>query len=195
MQCDRCGKKFRGSGLSLRLEGKDKTYCADCYTEIRKEYDKKKQCGDCRHFRGDSCEVTESKLVPISIGYKDYFVQAEGCSYYKDEEIGPGQEDIENLEKAGRYEEAARECEKLGMLEKAGQLRRKAKEITVPHIDVNGLVKQLADRGQTLTYHCCHCGIPLKIGAKSQDVLKTCPNCGYSLEVIDLASLINQHLS
>jgi hypothetical protein len=195
MQCDSCGKKFRGSGLSLTLEGNNKTFCADCYTEIREEYDKKRQCGDCKHFRDDSCEVTGSKLIPASIGYKNYFVKAEGCAHYTDEETGREQEGIENLEKAGRYEEAARECEKLGMLEKAGQLKRKAKEITILHIDVDSLVKQLADRGQTLTYHCCHCGAPLKIGAKSAEVLKTCPKCGYSLEVIDLAKLINQHLS
>jgi hypothetical protein len=102
---------------------------------------------------------------------------------------------IVNSEKAGRYEDAARACEDLGMFEKAGQLRRKAKEMTVVHVDVNSLVRQLAERGQTLTYYCCHCGAPLKIGAKSVEVPKTCPHCGYSLEFVDLAKFINQHLS
>lgn len=195
MQCDECGKRFSGSGLSLTLEGKQKILCADCYGRIREEYDKKKNCDDCRHFDKESCELTGSKLKPISIGYGDYFVQAEKCSYYANEEIESKQKTVENLEKAGRYEEAAQECEKLGMLEKAGQLRRKEKEITVLHVDVNSLIRQLADRGQTLTYHCCHCGTPLKVGAESEEVFKICPNCGYSLEVIDLAKLINQHLS
>jgi ribosome-binding protein aMBF1 (putative translation factor) len=194
MQCDGCGKRFRGSGLSVLLEGKQKTFCADCYGRIREEYDKKKKCDDCSHFDDESCELTGSKLKPIPIGYKDYFVQAEKCANYIDETQN-AQKTIENFEKAGRYEEAAQGCEKLGMLEKAGQLRRKGKEITVLHIDVNSLIKQLADRGQTLTYHCCHCGAPLKIGAKSEEVFKICPNCGYSLEIIDLAKLINQHLS
>lgn len=195
MQCDGCGKRFPGSGLSLALEGKQGIFCADCYGRIRGEYDKKKNCDDCSHFDDESCELTGSKLKPVSIGIRDYFVQAEKCAHYTDEKTRDGQKMIENLEKAGRYEEAAQECEKLGMLEKAGQLRRKGKEITVLHIDVNSLIRQLADRGQTLTYHCCHCGAPLRVGAKSEEVFKICPNCGYSLEVIDLAKLINQHLS
>jgi ribosome-binding protein aMBF1 (putative translation factor) len=194
MQCDRCGKRFPGSGLSVVLEGKQKTFCADCYGRIREEYDKKKKCDDCTHFDDESCELTGSKMKPISIGYKDFFLQAEECAYYTDEETRNAQQTIENLEKAGRYEEAAQECEKLGMLEKAGQLRRKGKEIIVLHIDVNSLITQLAEKGQTLTYHCCHCGAPLKVGAKSEEVFKICPNCGYSLEAIDLAKLINQHL-
>jgi hypothetical protein len=195
MQCDECGKRFSGSGLSVVLEGKQKTFCADCYGRIREEYDKKRNCDDCGHFDDESCELTGNKLKPISIGYRDYFVQAEKCAYYTGEETRNAQKTIENFEKAGRYEEAAQECERLGMLEKAGQLRRKGKEVTVLHIDVNSLIRQLADRGQTLTYHCCHCGAPLRVGAKSEEVSKICPNCGYSLEVIDLAKLINQHLS
>jgi DNA-directed RNA polymerase subunit RPC12/RpoP len=194
MQCNECGKKFHGSGLNVTLEGKQKTLCADCYGKIKEEYRKKKTCEDCNHFHNASCKLTESNLKPVSIGADDFFVQAEKCAYYTDEEIESEKMTIENFEKAGRYEEAAQEYEKLGMLEKAGQLRRKRKEITVLHVDVKSLIKQLADRGQTLTYHCCHCGAPLKIGTETSDVLKSCPHCGYSLEVIDLAKLIKQHL-
>ena len=194
MQCDECGKRFHGSGLSATLEGNQKTLCADCYGKIKEEYKKKKNCEDCNHFDDASCKLTESKLEPVSIGNNDFFVQAEKCTYYTDEEIESEKKTIENLEKAGRYEEAAQECEKLGMLDKAGQLRRKGREITVLHVDLNALIKQLAERGQTLTYHCCHCGAPLKIGTETSDVLKSCPHCGYSLEVIDLAKLIKQHL-
>jgi hypothetical protein len=194
MQCDECGKRFSGSGLSVVLEGKQKTFCADCYGRIREEYDQKRNCDDCSYFDDESCKLTGSKLKPISIG-RNYFAQAEKCANYTDEETQNAQKTIENLEKAGRYEEAAQECEKLGMLERAGQLSRKAKENTIEHIDVNSLIRQLADRGQTLTYHCCHCGAPLRVGAESEEVFKICPNCGYSLEVIDLAKLINQHLS
>jgi DNA-directed RNA polymerase subunit RPC12/RpoP len=100
---------------------------------------------------------------------------------------------INNLILAGRYEEAAQVYEKLGMLKEAGDTRRKGKDVTVLHIDVNALVKQLAERGQTLTYYCCNCGAPLKVGAKNE-VLKTCPNCGYDLAVIDIAKFINEHL-
>jgi DNA-directed RNA polymerase subunit RPC12/RpoP len=194
MQCDECGKKFHGSGLSATLEGNQKTLCADCYGKIKEEYKKKKNCEDCNHFDNASCKVTGSKLEPIAIGIDAFFTEAEKCTYYTDEEIESENKTVENLERAGRYEEAAQECEKLGMLEKAGQLRQKGKETTVLHVDVNTLIKQLASRGQTLTYHCCHCGAPLKIGTEESNVLKSCPNCGYSLEVIDLVKLIKQHL-
>jgi len=195
MQCDRCGKTFRGSGLSLTLDGKQMTLCADCYGKIKEEYDRKKNCDNCRHFKDDSCELTGSKLTSVSIGYRDYFVEAEKCSYYTEEEIESGHKAIDNLEKAGRYEEAAEECEKLGMLERAGHLREKGKKIPALSVDVSGLVRQLAGRGQTLTYHCYNCGAPLKVGAEFQKVLKICPACGNSLEAIDMTKFISQYLS
>jgi len=194
MRCEVCGKKFSGSGLSLTLDGKQKTFCADCYSRIKEEYGKKKNCDDCAHFEKDSCKLTGNKLTPTSIGYNDYFVQAEKCTYYK-EEVETEQKAVDNLEKAGNYEEAAKMCEELGMPERAKNLRQKQEEITVSRNNLNSLIRQLADRGQTLTYHCCHCGTPLEIGAKSMEVLIICPNCGYSLEVIDMAKLINQHMT
>ena len=153
MQCTECGKKFHGSGLNLTLEGKEETLCADCYGKTKGEYKKKKNCEDCNHFDDASCKLTESKLEPVSIGIDDFFVQAEKCASYTEEETESEEE-----------------------------------------TDVNTFIKQLADRGQTLTYHCCHCGAPLKIGTETSDVLKSCPHCEYSLEVIDLAKLIKQHL-
>jgi len=194
MRCEVCGKKFSGSGLSLTLDGKQKTFCADCYAKIKEEYGKKKNCDDCTHFNKDSCKLTGSKLTPTSIGYMDYFVQAEKCVYYK-EEVESEQEAVDNLEKAGRYDEAAQMCEKLGIQERAEHLRQRQEEITALRDDINKLIRQLVDRGQTLTYHCCHCGTPLEVGAKFDEVLKICPNCGYSLEAIDMAKLINQHMT
>jgi len=193
MRCEVCGKKFSGSGLSLTLDGKQMTFCADCYTRIREEYGKKKNCDDCTHFDEDSCKLSGSKLTPTSIGYMDYFVQAEKCVYYK-EEVESEQKDVVNLKKAGSYDEAAQMREKLGMPERK-RLRQKREEITASREDLNSLIRQLVDRGQTLTYYCCHCGTPLEVGAKSEEVLKICPNCGYSLEVIDMAELINQHMT
>jgi len=164
MQCTECGKKFHGSGLSVTLEGKQKMLCADCYGKLKEEYKKKKNCEDCNHFYDTSCRLTENELKPVSIGIDDFFVQAEKCTYYTDEEIDSEKETIER------------------------------KEITVLNVNVNTLIKQLADRGQTLTYYCCHCGAQLKIGKETSDVLRSCPHCGYSLEAIDLAKLIKQHL-
>lgn len=194
MQCDVCGKKFPGSGLSLTLDGKQRTFCADCYTRTREEYGKKKNCDDCTHFNKDSCKLTRTKLTPISIGYKDYFVQAEKCANYK-KYVETEQKAIDNLEKAGRHVEATQMREKLGMPDKATRRRQKQEEITASRDDLNNLIKQLVDRGQTVTYHCCHCGNPLRIGAKSTEVLKICPNCGHSLEAIDMAKLINEDMT
>jgi rubrerythrin len=100
---------------------------------------------------------------------------------------------IKKFEMTNRYEDAANEYEKLGMQQKAEEARRKAKNAAVRQLDITELVEQLAQRGQTLTYFCCHCGAPLKIGAK-HEILKTCPNCKYDLTVIDTAKLINLHL-
>jgi hypothetical protein len=194
MRCEVCGKKFSGSGLSLTLDGKQKTFCADCYTKIREEYGKKKNCDDCAHFEKDSCKLTGSKLTPTSIGYMDYFDQAEKCAHYK-EEVESEQKAVDNLEKAGSYDEAAQMCEKLGMPERAKQLRQKQEEVTASRDNLSSLIRQLVDRRQTLTYHCCHCGTPLEIGTKSRIVLKICPKCGCSLEAIDMAKLINQHMT
>ena len=115
MQCDECGKKFHGSGLNATLEGNQKTLCADCYGKIKEEYKKKKNCEDCNHFDDDSCKVTGSKLEPIAIGINAFFTEAEKCTYFTDEEIESKEKTVENLEKAGRYEEVAQECERLGM--------------------------------------------------------------------------------
>jgi hypothetical protein len=193
MQCDVCGKKFPGSGLSLTLDGKQRTFCADCYTRIRVEYGKKKNCDDCTHFNKDSCKLTRTKMKPISIGYMDYFVQAEKCANYK-KYVETEQNATANL-KTGRHIEATQTREKLGMSEKATRLRQKQEEMTASRDNLDNLIKQLVDRGQTLTYHCCHCGSSLRIGAKSTEVLKICPKCRYSLEAIDMAKLINQHMA
>jgi hypothetical protein len=174
MQCDECGKRFLGSGLSLTLEGKQKTLCADCYGKTREVYDRKKNCDDCRHFDEECCELTGNKLEKNSIGYKDYFVQAEKCAHYTVEEVESEENTTENLEKTGHT-------------------RPREKETTVSHTDVKNLVRQLADRGKTLTYYCCHCGASLRVGAESTEVFEICPSCGYSLEALDLAKLISQH--
>ena len=193
MQCDVCGKKFPGSGLSLTLDGKQRTFCADCYTRTREEYGKKKNCDDCTHFNKDSCKLTRTKMKPISIGYMDYFVQAEKCANYK-KYVETEQKATDNL-KAGSHFEATQTREKLGRPEKAMRPRQKQEEITASRDNLDNLIKQLVDRGQTLTYHCYHCGSSLRIGAKSTEVPKICPNCRYSLEAIDMAKLINQHMA
>jgi len=103
---------------------------------------------------------------------------------------------LEYLEKVGRYEEAARLYEKLGMLEKAGEMRRKEREATVVHLDLNALIRELAERGFTVTYYCSHCGAPIRVsGETNVEDVKVCSHCGSRIEVIDLARFIKSKLS
>ena len=79
--------------------------------------------------------------------------------------------------------------------EKKGSPKKKDKEVTQTQKEAAALAKNLSEKGQTLTYYCCHCGAPLKIGGKTSEIQKTCPRCRGDLEIINLAKLIKQHHS
>ena len=70
---------------------------------------------------------------------------------------------------------------------------RKKKELNEEQKETTVLVKALSKKGQTLTYYCCHCGAPLKIGVKAPEIQNTCPRCQGDLEIINLAKFIKQH--
>ncbi|HLN88616.1 MAG TPA: hypothetical protein VK253_00965, partial [Candidatus Binatia bacterium] len=55
------------------------------------------------------------------------------------------------------------------------------------------LAKKLAEKGKTITVYCCHCGAPLKIGAKAPEIQSACPRCQGDLEIVNLAKFIKQH--
>jgi rubrerythrin len=118
-------------------------------------------------------------------------VQAEKCGDFSNDK-GVALAEIKKLEAKGQFEEAAAGYEKWGMAEEAEEARKK---MPAPSIDANALVKNLAKKGQTLTYYCPHCGAPLKIGAKAATIQETCPSCRGDLEVINLGKLIKQHSS
>jgi len=102
--------------------------------------------------------------------------------------------ELEYLEKVGRYEEAARIYEKLGMPEKAGEMRRKKREIVA--LDLNALIRQLGERGFTITYSCSHCGAPVSISGETKtEAIQYCSHCGSRIETIDLARFIKKYLS
>jgi hypothetical protein len=84
-ECYGCKKSFSGSGLTVSLNGEERTYCADCLWTLRKEYDKKKNCEDCGYFNEESCEKIGKALVPVKVGYSTYLVQAEICKDYSTE--------------------------------------------------------------------------------------------------------------
>ena len=186
-QCRVCGVSFRGIPLITVKDGKQVEACPTCYKKLDQEY-RKNSCLACVFFNLSTCELFNNEL-------EEPYVNSATCEFFT---TNPDPETlakvrIKKFEMSGRYEDAAKEYEKIGMPEKAEEARRIGKVAALPLTDINELVKLLAQRGQTLTYYCCHCGAPLKIGAK-QEPLKTCPNCKYDLSAIDLAKLINQHL-
>ena len=187
-KCYSCGKVSSGM-LPAKISNEERSYCADCYWKIDKEYRQKKTCEDCAHFSEESCKKTDTKLSPITIGYNTYFVQAENCKYLSTDKQA-FLEEAKKLETEGRHEEAANQYEKLAMHEKAEEIRKKTVSAAS---DTNSSVKALAKKGQTITYYCCHCGTPLKIGAKAEKIQKTCPRCKGDLEIINLDKLVKQH--
>jgi len=76
---------------------------------------------------------------------------------------------------------------------KAKADRKKIQKTSSKPLTLDEYIAELTQRGQTLTYFCCHCAAPLKVGAKNQ-VQQVCPNCKYDLSAIDMAKLISQHL-
>ncbi len=74
-----------------------------------------------------------------------------------------------------------------------GKSKKKEKELTETQKEAVALVKKLSDKGQTLTYFCCHCGAPIKIGAKAPEIQSNCARCKGDLEILDLSKFIKQH--
>ena len=107
---------------------------------------------------------------------------------------------IQNLLKAGNYEEVARLYEKKGMYEEAGRVRARNREITVKKtevkVDLNNLLKQVAEEGIVAVYRCPHCGGRLKIGKDTAATnLRVCEHCGSEIETMDLADFLKTVLS
>jgi hypothetical protein len=190
--CYACGKTSKGNMPIAKIDGEERSYCADCYWKLEKQYKGRKTCEECAHFSDEICKKTNETLVPVTIGFNLYYVRAENCGYLStDKEAFI--EEIKKLEAAGCYEEATIEYEKLGMKEEAEAAEKKITSRPKRPFDKSDQVQSLVRKGKTLTYYCCHCGAPVKIGAKSPKVQKTCPNCKGDLEVIDLIKLIKQH--
>lgn len=79
--------------------------------------------------------------------------------------------------------------------EKKGNPKKKEKELSQTEKETAALVKKLSEKGKTLTYYCCHCGAPIKIGAKAPEIQDTCVRCKGDLEIVNLAKFIKQHQS
>lgn len=91
MQCSRCGKKLGGlvkdGGIYLKLETGEVTVCAECFLNIKKEYEARDTCNDCAFFKDGYCKKIRTDLTPVWIGAdaytsNDYYLQREKCVHF-----------------------------------------------------------------------------------------------------------------
>ncbi len=185
--CQVCGTTFGGIPLNTVLNSKKVEACPACYKKLDAEY-RKTSCLACVFFNLDTCELFGTEL-------DEPYVNSTTCEFFttNQDPAAASKARIKKFEMSGRFEDAAREYEKLGMVEKASEARSKSTVKSAPITDIGELIKLLGHRGQTLTYYCIHCGEPLKVGI-NHEVLKSCPRCKYDLSAVDLAKVINQHL-
>jgi hypothetical protein len=125
---------------------------------------------------------------------KEYSKQktCEDCGYFDEELCAKRGKKIIPV-KAGfsAYFIEAETCKNYSTDQKIGS--KKKNELTSEQKEAASLVKTLMRNGQNLTYYCCHCGTPLKIGAKAPEIQTTCPRCQGDLEIINLVKFIRQH--
>lgn len=186
-QCQACGATFRGIPLYTVKDGKQIEACPSCYKKCDEQY-RKTSCIACVFFNSGSCELFSTDL-------DEPYINSSTCDYFTTDTnpIAISKARIKKFELSGRFEDAAKEYEKIGMPEHAEEAREKAKNQPAPSDNLDELLTQLSKRGQTLTYYCVHCGGSLKVGLK-QEIQTTCPHCKYDLSAIDMAKLINQHI-
>jgi hypothetical protein len=190
-KCYSCGKESKGNMPTAKIGSEQRSYCADCYWKVEKEYKGKRSCEECSYFCEETCKKKGKKLKAVTVGYNTYFVEAEKCGDFStDQEVAMAE--IKKLETQGKFEEAASGYAKWGMVEQAEAARKKMPK---PSIDADTLVRNLAKQGKTLTYYCPHCGVQLKIGAKAPQIQKFCTGCKGDLTLIDLGKFIEQHAS
>lgn len=100
---------------------------------------------------------------------------------------------IELLKKRGRFEDAARVYEIMGMDEQAGQLRTKDRTVTVRNVnvDLNQLLDKLKTGGFVIPYKCPNCGATIRIDKESNaNALQFCSYCGTTTNVDAIYNLL-----
>lgn len=106
----------------------------------------------------------------------------------------------DNLERAGRRNDAANIYEIYGDYKKAQVLRDKASSLTMKSIgvsvDLNKLLKQIRDGGIVAVYKCPHCGGKLEVNKNTRaESLEVCTHCGSKIETIHIADFLRDTLS
>jgi hypothetical protein len=162
--CQVCGQQYRGIALNSVKDGKDVEVCPSCYKTLDAEY-RKNSCLACVFFHVGTCGLYGTEL-------DEPYLQNAKCDFFTTSTDPSVVANVkENFETS----------------------RKKKKAAPKTPLTIDELVAELTNRGQTLTYFCCHCGTALKVGAK-EEVQQTCPNCKYDLSAVDMVKLISQHL-
>jgi hypothetical protein len=162
--CPVCGQTYRGIALNTFKNGEAVEVCPSCYKTLDAEY-RKNSCYACVFFNNGTCELYSTEL-------DEPYLQNFNCESFTTSK------DPSVITQAKERAEAA---------------RKQRKERLSKPLSLDEAIAELTKKGQTLTYYCCHCGAPLKVGGK-HEILKDCPNCKTDLSAIDMAKLINQHL-
>jgi hypothetical protein len=162
--CPVCGQQYRGIALVSVKDGKEVEVCPACYKTLNAEY-RKNSCLACVFFDMGTCGLYGTDL-------DEPYVQNAKCEFFTTSTDPAVVAQVK---------------------ERAAASRKKMKAHTSKPLTIDELIVELTERGQTLTYFCCHCGVPLKVGAKNE-IQKSCPNCKCDLSVMDMAKLISQHL-
>lgn len=116
----------------------------------------------------------------------------ESCGYFDDESCEKRGKALLPV-KAGfnTYFVQAETCKDYTTEQKVSSKKKSA--LTEEQKEAATLAKKLAEKGKTLTVYCCHCGAPLKIGAKAPEIQSACPRCKGDLEILNFAKFIKQH--
>ena len=107
---------------------------------------------------------------------------------------------VKDLERSGRFEEAAQLYEELGMPDLAGEERMKARSSTstTRHVmvDLNQLLEKLRVGGLALPYKCHSCGASINIDKDSRaEGLTYCSYCGTRQDTDALVALLKALLA
>ncbi len=104
----------------------------------------------------------------------------------------------EYYESSGNYEKAANLYEKIGDIENAEELRKRAKETYVYqksiniNVNLDSLFEYIRTHGLVVKYRCPSCGATLEIDGKN--TVYYCPYCGTKIEIIKLQKLLESVL-
>ena len=162
--CPVCQQQYRGIALTTVKDCKEVEVCPSCYKTLDAEY-RKTSCMACVFFQTGTCGLYGTEL-------DEPYVQSARCEYFT---TNTDPQVIEAVK------------------QKAEVSRKKLKQNSSKPLTIDELIAELAQRGQTLTYFCPHCGAALKVGAK-QEIQLSCPNCKLDLSALNMQKLISQHI-